>query len=195
MLKIAIQSKGRLADQSRALLNQYGLEFSCESRSDKVRCTKKNVELLLLRDDDIPQYVERGIADFGIVGKNVLCEKSANVRIQESLNFGQCSLVIAVPKNSLIKTVTDLEGERIATSYPNILRAFLERQNITGAIIELKGSVEVAPSLNLADAICDLTQTGTTLRANNLRIITTIFESQAALISAPTITASLQSFL
>lgn len=184
-IRIAIQSKGRLAEESINFLNSLGLSFNPNGRNYIVRCTNFDIEILFLRDDDIPEYVESSVADFGIVGENVLLEKETEATILKKLGFGRCSLVIAVPENSPINKPADLEGERIATSYPNILRKFLEKEKINAAIIQIKGSAEIAPSLNLADAICDLTQTGQTLKENKLKPIFTILESQAVLIQTP----------
>lgn len=184
-IRIAIQSKGRLAEESINFLTSLGLLFNPNGRNYISKCNDLGIEILFLRDDDIPEYIEGGVADFGIVGENVLFEKEAEVVILKKLGFGRCSLVIAVPENSPIKNLTDLEGERIATSYPNLLRAFLKKEKINTAIIPIKGSAEIAPSLNLADAICDLTQTGQTLKENQLKPLETILESQAVLIQTP----------
>jgi ATP phosphoribosyltransferase len=188
-IRIAVQSKGRLSEDSLKFLASLGLIFAQKERSFVATCSNAPVDLVFLRDDDIPQYVEKGVTDFGIVGENVLLEKSTNSRIVKKLGFSSCSLVLAVPIKSKIRSVLDLEGERIATTYPNLLKAFLLEQNIEAAIIKLKGSVEIAPALNLADAICDLTQSGRTLRENNLKIIATIMESQAVFIRSPFLSA------
>lgn len=183
--RIAIQSKGRLAEESMNFLSSLGLTFSPNGRNYIAKCQNYPLEILFIRDDDIPEYVEGGVADFGIIGENVLLEKQSQVIVAQKLGFGLCSLVIAIPENSSIKQLSDLEGERIATSYPNLLKAFLEKEKINAAVIPIKGSAEIAPSLNLADAICDLTKTGQTLKENNLKQIVTILESQAVLIQTP----------
>ena len=182
MIRIAIQSKGRLSEASEQYLKSTGLSFRPNGRSLITPCTTPNVEILYLRSADIPEYVRRGVADYGIVGRNVLAERKLDLPILRSLNFGQCRLVIAVPKNSLIQSLCDLEGERVATSYPNLLAAYLKTQNVRAAIIPIQGSVEVTPRLNLADAICDLVQSGQTLRDNDLRPLVTVLESEAVLI-------------
>lgn len=145
-------------------------------------CANRDVDILYARQIDIPQYVQSGVADYGIVGANVLRENVFSVDQVKSLGFGRCTLVIAVPEKTNVQNVTELEGERIATSYPNSLRAFLRQQGVDAAIVEVQGSVEAAPALGLADAICDLTQTGNTLRENGLRVIATVYESEAVLI-------------
>lgn len=183
--RIAIQSKGRLAEESMNFLSSLGLTFSPNGRNYIAKCQNYDLEILFIRDDDIPEYVEGGVADFGIIGENVLLEKQSQVIVAQKLGFGLCSLVIAIPENSSIGQLSDLEGERIATSYPNLLKTFLEKEKINAAVIPIKGSAEIAPSLNLADAICDLTKSGQTLKENNLKSIATILESQAVLIQSP----------
>ncbi len=185
-IRIAIQKEGRLKGQSVEFLASLGLEFSrANERALVVPCTNADVEILYVRHADAPQYVQNGAADFAVVGGNVLHENQFNVKEVKELNFGICSLVIAVPRASPLATIRGLEGERIATSYPNSLRRFLQKQKINAAVIELKGSVEAAPALGLADAICDLAQTGNTLRENNLVPIETVFRSTAVLIESP----------
>lgn len=185
-IRIAIQKEGRLRNPSLEYLESSGLEFSKENgRTLVVSCKNVDVEILYVRHSDIPQYVQNGAADFAIVGGNVLYEKNFKIKEIKKLDFGKCSLVIAVPLVSPIQKIQDLEGERIATSYPNSLRKFLQKQKINAAIIEIKGSVEVAPALGLADAICDLTQTGNTLKENALKPIETLFNSRALFIESP----------
>lgn len=183
--KIAVQKSGRLTEQSLNFLYSLGLKFRPNGRNLVTPCDNYNIEILHLRDDDIPEYVCRSVVDFGIVGENVLYEKNAQVSILKRLGFCPCSLVIAVPKGFQIKVLEDLEGERIATSYPRLLAKFLEERGINAAIITIRGSVEVTPSLNLADAICDITQTGKTLKEHNLIPLVTVLKSQAVLIESP----------
>lgn len=183
-LRIAIQSKGRLQKPSEKFLKSLGFKFKTNGRNLIVQCKNKKAEILYVRNGDIPEYVGNQAADFGIVGENVLREKNKTFEIVQKLGFGACSLVIAVPKKSKIAGITDLEGERIATSYPNTLKKYLKKNGVNASIIEIKGSVEIAPSLDLADAICDISQTGRTLEENGLRIIATVLESQAVLICA-----------
>ncbi|MDP9249631.1 MAG: ATP phosphoribosyltransferase [bacterium] len=182
-LKIAIQKKGRLHEASLDFLNSLGLAFTPNGHSLIQKCKNRDIDLVFLRDDDIPEYVSRGIADFAIVGQNVLLEKKIVINVLRELDFAKCSLAIAVPKNSVIKTIKDLEGERIATTYPHLLRNYLGQHNINAAIIPISGSVEITPELNLADAICDIVQTGNTLNAHNLKPLLTILESRAVLIT------------
>ena len=185
-IRIAIQKEGRLRNPSLEYLESLGLQFPKENgRTLVVPCKNADAEILYVRHSDVPQYVQNGAADFAIVGDNVLYEKDFKIREVEKLNFGKCSLVIAVPLDSSIQKIQDLEGERIATSYPNSLRKFLQKQKINAAIIEIRGSVEVAPALGLADAICDLTQTGNTLKESSLKTIETLFDSMAVFIESP----------
>lgn len=186
-LRIAIQKEGRLKEASQALLKSWGLKFSQKNeRAFIVPCQNAKVEILSVRHSDIPQYVQSAVVDFGIVGENVLYENNFKVRLIKKLGFGQCKLVIAVPVQSALGDIADLEGERIATSHPNSLRKFLEKQKLNAAVIKINGAVEIAPALGLAEAICDLSQTGNTLKENNLKPIATLFRSEAVLITSMT---------
>lgn len=187
-VRIAIQAKGKLAEPSLNFILSLGLRFKPNGRNCIITCENRPLDILFLRDDDIPNYVSRGIADFGIVGENVLLEKNARAKILRKLDFGICSLVLAVPENSSLQNARELDGKSIATTYPNLLKEYLREERIKAEIISLKGSAEIAPNLNLADAICDLTQTGKTLKENNLRLLTAILESQAVLIQPPFLT-------
>lgn len=184
-LRFAIQKSGRLTDQSRALIAECGIEL--EPAGAKLRSSAYNfpIELLFLRDDDIPGYVAQGIIDAAIVGQNAIAERRVEVSVNRELGFSRCRLSIAVPRGMAYTDITSLSGKRISTSYPRILRSFLERNRVTAEINEISGSVEIAPSLGLADVICDLVSSGSTLMSNGLREVETIFESQAVLISAP----------
>lgn len=185
-ITIAVQKEGRLKIPSLEFLKSVGLEFSQNNgRKLLVLCPNAGAEILYVRHSDIPQYVQNGAADFGVIGRNLLYENDFKVKKIKKLNFGKCRLVIAAPISSTISKAEELEGERIATSYPNSLRKFLQKQKINAAIIEIKGSVEAAPTLGLADAICDLTQTGNSLKENNLKPIATLFRSEAMLIESP----------
>lgn len=186
-LRIAIQKNGRLRYPSLNYVTSLGLVFDLEDldRQMVVGCLNSAVELLFVRNSDIPEYVKSGVADFGIVGENVLYERSDNLPIVKELGFGKCDLIIASPTDSCIKTVPDLYDERIATSYPNSLKRFLVVNNINASVVVINGSVEITPALNLADAICDITQTGRTLKQNNLTPIATVMKSQAVLITSP----------
>ncbi len=183
-LKLAIQKKGRLTDKSLELLKLCGLDI--ENYSERLVVSVRNfpLDILFLRDDDIPEYVQDGVADVGIVGENVVFEKQAKIKIQEKLGFGRCSLILAHPNDTEINDITDLNGKTIATSYPGILSNFLEKNKIEAKLIELSGSVEIAPSLGVADLICDIVSTGNTLMMNKLKKSFKIFESEAVLISS-----------
>lgn len=181
-LRIAVQRSGRLADPSVAVLRKCGIEFG--NGLGKLRSSARNfpVEILFLRDDDIPQYVEDGVADAGIVGENVVAEKGCRVEATERLGFGRCRLSLAAPKQFGYSGVSDLEGLKIATSYPRVLSDYLERNSVTAEIHTISGSVEIAPSIGLADVVCDLVSSGSTLFTNGLKEIETILDSQAVLI-------------
>ncbi|KKW11072.1 MAG: ATP phosphoribosyltransferase [Parcubacteria group bacterium GW2011_GWA2_49_9] len=185
-VKIAIQKKGRLNEPSRRFLASFGLKFLCGSEKELVtECTNKPVSIFNVRDNDIPNFVSRGDVDWGIVGLDVVRESKAQVNVSKRLGFCKCALVIAVPADSGITAVQRLQGKRIATSYPNVLRAFLKKKGITAKIVVVEGSVELAPYLKAADAVCDITQTGKTLREFNLVPIQTVLKSEAVLIESP----------
>jgi len=184
---VAIQKSGRLSERSLDLLKNCGLQFA--RSKDKLFWYGKDfpVDLLLVRDDDIPRLLLDGVCDLGIVGENIASEVmlerngGEGLRLVRKLGFGQCRLCIAVPEEMNISDCTELEGKRIATSYPALTRYLLDKKGISTEIVELSGSVEIAPGLGTADAISDLVSTGTTLRANHLRELELLFESQAAL--------------
>ncbi len=182
-LKIAIQKSGRLSESSLKLLKECGIEF--DNGLNKLKAEARNfpLEVFFLRDDDIPKYVEDGVADIGIVGENVLLEKNKDVKPVERLGFGKCRLSIAIPKDKKYKSLKDLEGLRIATSYSTILAKYLKKNKITAEIHEISGSVEIAPGIGLADAICDLVSSGSTLFTNGLKEVEVILKSEAALIA------------
>ena len=186
-LKIAIQKKGRLNEPSKKFLASLGLRFFDDDKKLSIICKNKAVDIIKIRDNDIPKYVSQSIVDFGIVGLDVLKESGQRVKVVQKLDFCGCKLVIAVPSGSAIKSTKDLEGERIATSYPNILKAFLRRKGISSEVVVVEGSVELAPYLKAADAVCDITQTGSTLKQFNLVPIKTILKSQAVFIESPTL--------
>lgn len=183
-LKIAIQKSGRLTDDALALLRGCGLEFDMPRSSLYAPCGNFPLDLMALRDDDIPEYVMDGVADLGIVGRNIVVEKRATVEMLADLEFGACRLMICVPIRSNIRAVGALNGKRIATTYPTILADYLRREKLTCEIIPLSGAVELAPMLNVADAICDLVSTGSTARINGLRPIETILDSRALLVAS-----------
>ncbi len=184
MLKIAIQKSGRLHEDSINLLRDAGIDFS--NGQGRLRSAASNfpLEIFFLRDDDIPEYVADGVADAGIVGENVFLEKEKPIEIAARLGFGRCRLSLAVPKNMDFQNLDDLQGKRIATTYPNILGKFLAKNGIEATLHEISGSVEIAPSIGLADAVCDLVSSGSTLLINGLREVSTILKSEALLVAA-----------
>ncbi len=184
-LRIAIQGSGRLTEPSLELLRGIGLDFDERERRLFARCRNLDVELLFLRDDDIPEYVQDGVADLGIVGGNVIREQDAGLTELKSLGFGRCSLNLAVPEGSGLRDPADLEGRRIATTHPRSLRRYLDGCGIDARIVQLRGAVEIAPALDVADAICDLVSTGTTLQMHELRPIDVLWKSEATLVAGP----------
>ncbi len=184
-LKIAIQRQGRLASDSLATLKSVGLDFDSYDGRLFSHCRNFPLDILFLRDDDIPEYVQDGVADLGLVGLNIVQEKAARVSQLDFLGFGTCTLAIAVPQDRARQTVFDLDGKRIATSYPRTLSQFLQAKGVQARIIEISGSVEITPSLDVADAICDLVSTGSTLKMNGLTAIETVLRSEAVLIGHP----------
>ena len=181
-LKIAIQKSGRLNEKSVQLLKNCGLDFENYKSSLITTVANFNLEILFLRDDDIPGYVEQGIADLGIVGENVIEETESKVNYLQRLGFGKCTLKLAVAKDSPIARLEDLNGKSIATSYPVILKNFLDDYKIQADIQMISGSVEIAPGLGLSDAICDIVSTGGTLKSNGLQPFADVRTSEAILI-------------
>lgn len=182
-LKIAVQKSGRLYDGSMKLLKECGIEISNGNNQLRVMAANFPIEVFFLRDDDIPEYVQDAVADIGFVGENVMKESGKSVDAIEKLGFGKCRLSIAAPKNGSISSINDLTGKKIATSYPSILADYLKEKNISASIHEISGSVEIAPRIGLADAICDLVSSGSTLFTNELKELETILFSEAVLIS------------
>lgn len=181
-LKIAIQKSGRLNEKSVQLLKNCGLNFENYKSSLITTVSNFSLEILFLRDDDIPEYVQDGIADLGIVGENVINETEADVTYLQRLGFGKCTLKIAIPNHSEARQLQDLEGKAIATSYPVILKKFLDKNGIQADIRTISGSVEISPGLGLSDAICDIVSTGGTLRSNGLKPFADVLSSEAILI-------------
>jgi ATP phosphoribosyltransferase len=181
-LKLAIQKSGRLTEKSLQLLRTCGLDI--ENYSDRLLVSSRNfdLDLLFLRDDDIPEYVQDGVADIGIVGENVVIEKEADVDTIQKLGYGKCTLMIAIPEDKNMLSLDELNGKRVATSYPKILANFFRNNKIDAKIIQISGSVEIAPSLGIADCICDIVSTGNTLKLNKLKKFTNVFDSEAILI-------------
>lgn len=186
-LKIAIQKSGRLYDGSIKLLKECGIQINNGNNQLRVTAGNFPAEIFFLRDDDIPEYVQDGVADIGFVGENQVIESNKDVDITEKLGFGKCRLSIAIPKTSTINKIEELEGKRIATSYPVVLESFLRSKKINAAIHEISGSVEIAPKIGLADAICDLVSSGSTLFTNELKELEVVLQSEAALISNKTL--------
>ncbi len=181
-LKIAIQKSGRLNEKSVELLKNCGLTFENYKSSLISPVSNFPLEILFLRDDDIPEYVQDGIADLGIVGENVINETGVDIAYLQRLGFGKCSLKIAIPANSAIRHLEDLRGKSIATTYPSILGKFLKKHNIEAEIRTISGSVEISPGLGLSDVICDLVSTGGTLKSNGLVPFADVMSSEAVLI-------------
>ena len=182
-IRIAIQKSGRLQDDSVAWLQGIGLKFQLSNQLT-TSCDNAEIDLITLRQSDIPKYIEQNTVDFGILGLNTLLENTPDVQVIKKLGFGICSLVLATPDISNIRNLEQLQGKIIATSYPNSLQRWLNNQNLFAKIITMQGSVEVAPELGIADAICDLTKTGKTLEAHDLSSLTTLYSSEAVLITA-----------
>lgn len=182
-LKIAIQKKGRLSEKSLALLQECGIKISNTDRKLRAEARNFPMEILFLRDDDIPQYVEQGVADIGILGANEVWEKEKNVEIIEQLGFGRCRLSLAIPKDENYTGINYFEGKKVATSYPKILKNYFDEKNIDVKIEEIGGSVEIATGIGLADGIFDIVSTGSTLIMNGLKEVDAILKSEAVLIA------------
>jgi len=181
-LKLAIQKSGRLHDDSINLLKESGIDIGNGVNKLKAEATNFPLELFFLRDDDIPQYVEDGVADIGFVGENVVYEKAKKVEVAYALGFGKCRLSFAVKKNETFSGPNFLAGKKIATSYPVLVQDYLNKNKVQAEIHEISGSVEIAPGIGLADIICDLVSSGSTLFMNGLKEAETILDSQAVLI-------------
>ncbi|MDP1722481.1 MAG: ATP phosphoribosyltransferase [Candidatus Gottesmanbacteria bacterium] len=182
-LKLAMQKEGRLTEETLEFLRKSGLEF--ESYNQRLFSTCRNfpLEILYVRDDDIPDYVASGTVDLGILGQNILSEERPKVKKLLNLRFGFCTLFIAVPKESQINNLSDLNGKTIATTYPNSTQNFLLKNKVEAKIVTISGSVEITPALGVADAISDLLSTGSTLALNDLRPLTKVYDSEAILIA------------
>lgn len=181
-LKLAIQKNGRLTDSTLSLLKSAGLEFESYNKKLFSSCWNFPLNIVYLRDDDIPDYVARGAVDIGIVGENVIFEMKSDVVVELKLNYGYCSLCVAVPKESNVSLLEELSGKKLATSYPLSTKKYLKEKKLSCEIVQINGSVEIAPSLKMADAIVDLVSSGSTLALNDLKTIEKIFDSQAVLI-------------
>lgn len=195
MLKIAIQKSGRLYEDSIRLLKECGIELNNGNKQLKAVAFNFPLEVYFLRDDDIPQYVFDSVADIGIVGENVLLEKNKEADLVYPLGFGRCRLSIAVPKAMSYESPADLQGLKIATTYAHILQKYLTDNKITAEIHEISGSVEIAPGIGLADAICDLVSSGSTLFTNGLKEVEVILRSEAVLIANKELAAEKKALL
>ena len=189
MIKVAIQKSGRLNDESLGILKKCGI--SIDNGKDQLKASARDfpMEVLYLRNGDIPQYLRDGVVDLAIIGENLIHEKGKDLSIIENLGFSKCRVSIAVPKEVEFNDIQQLNGKRIATSYPNTVQQFLEENRISADLHIINGSVEIAPNIGLADAICDIVSSGSTLFKNNLKEVTKIMESQAVLVQSPNLSS------
>lgn len=194
-LRLAIQKSGRLSENSLDLIKQCGISYTQAFGKLKAEANNFPLEFLFLRDDDIPKYVANGIADIGIVGENVLLEKNEAVEEVLPLGFAKCRLSIAVPRDFAYNNIEDLNGMKIATSYPVILQKYLNEHEVNAQIQEISGSVEIAPSIGLAKAVCDIVSSGSTLVSNGLKEVEVVFKSQAVLVAHPKLEEEQQELL
>jgi len=194
-LKIAIQKSGRLHDESLKILKDCGISINNGKDQLKVNASNFPLEIFYLRNGDIPQYLRDGIADLAIIGENLLHEKGEDLSIQKRLGFSKCKVSLAIPKHSDYKGVKDLDGKQIATSYPNTLQKYLDKHNVKANIHIINGSVEIAPNIGLADAICDIVSSGSTLFKNNLKESDVILRSEAVIASSPSLNPEKQNLL
>ena len=192
---MAIQKSGRLNLGSIEILKDAGILFSNDLNKLRISANNFPLEIFFLRDDDIPQYVQDGVVDVGIVGENTVLEKKKSVRVVNRLDFGKCRLSIAVPRNQIYNDIADLNNRRIATSYSNILIEYLKQKNVKADIHEISGSVEIATSIGLADAICDLVSSGSTLFTNGLKEVEVVLNSEALLIAGESLSFGQQNIL
>jgi len=194
-LKIAIQKSGRLNEDSLRLLKDSGI--SVDNGRDQLKVTVQNfpLEIYYLRNSDIPQYLEDGIVDIAIVGENLLIEKQKNVSIVERLGFSKCRVSLAVPKEATVNDINYFNGKKIATSYPNTLNGYLEKNNVKADIHVISGSVEIAPNIGLADGVCDIVSSGSTLFKNGLKETEVLLKSEAVLAKSPSLDANAQKLL
>ena len=194
-LKIAIQKNGRLSENSKKLLEECGIKFSNGISVLKTTARNFPVELLFLRDDDIPQYVEQQVADIGILGENMVFEKNKDVNVIEQLGFANCRLSLAIPREEIYTGLRYFMNKKVATSYPKLLSDFFKKNDITAEIEEISGSVEIAPGIGLADAVCDIISSGSTLLTNGLHEVETIIKSQAVIIGNKKLSPEKQAIL
>jgi ATP phosphoribosyltransferase len=194
-LRIAVQKSGRLNEDSMRILKDIGI--SIDNGKDQLKASARNfpVEVFYLRNGDIPQYLKDGVVDAAIIGENVLIEKGNGINVVEKLGFSACRVCIAVPKSVKYSSINDLEGKRIATSYPNTVQNYLDANGVKANLHIINGSVEIAPNIGLADAICDIVSSGSTLFKNNLKEVDTILKSEAVLAVSPVLSEEKQAIL
>ncbi len=194
-IRIAIQKSGRLNEESLSILKRCGI--SIDNGKDQLKAAARNfpLEVFYLRNGDIPQYLRDGVVDIAIIGENVLIEKGEDISIATKLGFSKCKVSLAIPKSDAYSSVKDLEGKRIATSYPNTVRKYLEEKGVSAELHIINGSVEIAPNIGLADAICDIVSSGSTLFKNNLKEVEVMLKSEAVLAVSPNITAERKAIL
>ena len=195
MIRLAVQKSGRLNEDSLRLIKDCGI--SIDNGKDQLKAAARNfpMEVFFLRNGDIPQYLRDGVVDLAILGENLLAEKGADIEVIEPLGFSKCRVSIAVPKGTAFKGIQDLEGKRIATSYPNTVKTFLKENKLKADLHIINGSVEIAPNIGLADAVCDIVSSGSTLFKNNLKEVVQIAKSQAVLVASPKISSDNRAIL
>ena len=194
-IRIAIQKSGRLHEDSVQILKDCGI--SIDNGKDQLKAETRNfpMEVMFLRNGDIPQYLRDGVVDLAIIGENVLIEKGKDIEIAEKLNFSKCKVSLAVPKDLEYNSIQDLDGKKIATSYPNTVNEYLKTKGIKAELHQISGSVEIAPNIGLADAICDIVSSGSTLFKNNLKEVEVILKSEAVLAVSPSISGECKEIL
>lgn len=195
ILKVAIQKSGRLSEDSLKLFKECGIKFNNGAKKLKAQSHNFPIEFLFLRDDDIPGYVEDGIADIGIVGQNVHEEYLKEIDVVKYLGFSKCRLSLAIPREEEYEGISFFQGKNIATSYPNILKKFLSEKGITAEVHEISGSVEIAPGIGLAEGICDIVSSGSTLLSNGLKEVETVAKSEAVMVATKGLDAHKQGLL
>lgn len=195
MIRLAVQKSGRLNEDSLRLIKDCGI--SIDNGKDQLKAAARNfpMEVFFLRNGDIPQYLRDGVVDLAILGENLLAEKGTDIEVIEPLGFSKCRISIAVPKGTAFKGIQDLEGKRIATSYPNTVKTFLKENKLKADLHIINGSVEIAPNIGLADAVCDIVSSGSTLFKNNLKEVVQIAKSQAVLVASPKISSDNRAIL
>ena len=195
MIRLAVQKSGRLNEDSLRLIKDCGI--SIDNGKDQLKAAARNfpMEVFFLRNGDIPQYLRDGVVDLAILGENLLAEKGTDIEVIEPLGFSKCRISIAIPKGTAFKGIQDLEGKRIATSYPNTVKTFLKENKLKADLHIINGSVEIAPNIGLADAVCDIVSSGSTLFKNNLKEVVQIAKSQAVLVASPKISSDNRAIL